>query len=200
MNEEGTSNFPPLDRKQIAELLDVSVSTVRLWEREFSEWVKSQPGTYGRAGKRLYGADDWRLFQIIRKQTTAGKTFDEIRATLDEDFADENFPLEELVVDEDTEATPQPEEATRELVPFGRFVDLLARYEATEGTLSAVSEERDYLREKTAELEAAIVDAERRAAAKEAELEVLRRLLDATPPQQRQTWLQRLFGSSSGDS
>jgi DNA-binding transcriptional MerR regulator len=195
VNEEATDNFRPLDRKQVAELLDVSVSTVRLWEREFSEWVKSQPGTYGRAGKRLYGADDWRLFQIIRKQTTAGKTFDEIRATLDEDFADENFPLEELVVEPDE--TPQPEEGSRELVPFSRFVDLLARYEATEGTLSAISEERDYLREKTAELEAAVVDAERRAAAKEAELEVLRRLLDATPPQQRQTWLQRLFGSSS---
>jgi DNA-binding transcriptional MerR regulator len=195
VNEEATDNFRPLDRKQVAELLDVSVSTVRLWEREFSEWVKSQPGTYGRAGKRLYGADDWRLFQIIRKQTTAGKTFDEIRATLDEDFADENFPLEELVVEPDE--TPQPEEGSRELVPFSRFVDLLARYEATEGTLSAISEERDYLRENTAELEAAVVDAERRAAAKEAELEVLRRLLDATPPQQRQTWLQRLFGSSS---
>ena len=157
--------------------------------------MKSQPGTYGRAGKRLYGADDWRLFQIIRKQTTAGKTFDEIRATLDEDFTRTSHWKNSWWT-----RTPKPPPAGRSHArtrPFGRFVDLLRATKPPKERCQPSAKNGTTCARKTAELEAAIVDAERRAA-KEAELEVLRRLLDATPPQQRQTWLQRLFGSSSG--
>ena len=71
-------------------------------------------------------------------------------------------------------------------VSLQSYVELSGRLQATEGELSAVLEDRDYLREQVKELHDRLLDAERRAAAAEAQ----REMLAGRPP----SFWQRLFG------
>ena len=174
-----------LTRAELSERLDVSVGALRKWEREFSEWITTPPGVKGYGQPRVFNPHDVLVFASIAKARREGIGYDDIRAELSQrvEEAERDAALGESPLDvalgEDTPARVQ----------LALYVDTMKQLEATEGELKATSAERDYLRDRLAELEDKLVDAERRAARAEGE----RDMLAGRPA----SWWQRLFGGGS---
>lgn len=184
MDEELT-----LTRAQLAERIGYSASVIRKWERVFSEFVTSPPGVKGSARPRVYNLDDVLLFGTVAQLRTEGRSLDTIAAMLPDRLAqararvDEALgvnPLDAALGDE--EAPPGPS------VAMTLYVDVVRQLEATEGELRAVGGERDYLRDRIAELEDKLMEATARAARAEGE----RDMLAGRPP----SFWRRLFGGS----
>lgn len=179
-----------LTRAQLAQRIDFSQSVIRKWEREFAEFVTSPPGQKGLAQARVYPLADIVLFGVIAQLRREGFPLEKIRELLPERLAQARERLDEEGIDEgDERAQPidnAPPDAEQQRVALTLYLDVVKALEATEGELNATTGERDYLRERVAELEDKLVDAERRAAAAEAQ----RDMLAGRPP----SFWQRLFG------
>ena len=172
-----------LTRAELSERLGVSVGALRKWEGEFSQWITTPPGVKGFGAPRVFNAHDVLVFATIAKARREGKKIADIRDELDERM-EAAARDEALGVDPLDAATGEGEPPAR--VQLALYMDTARQLEATEGELRATSAERDYLRQQTEELRAALIDAERRAAAAEAE----RDMLAGRPP----SFWQRLFG------
>ena len=173
-----------LTRAELSERLGVSVGTLRKWEGEFSQWIETPPGIKGFGQPRVFNSHDVIVFATIAKARREGKKLADIRDELDErmDAAERDAALGESPLDA---ALGEAEQPTR--VHLALYMDTARQLEATEGELTATAAERDYLRERLAELEDRLIDAERRAARAEGE----RDMLAGRPP----GFWQRLFGS-----
>lgn len=174
-----------LTRAELSERLDVSVGALRKWEGEFREWITTPPGVKGFGAPRVFNAHDVLVFATIAKARREGKKIADIRAELDERM-DAAARDEALGVSPLDAATGEGEPPAR--VQLALYMDTVRALEATEGELKATSEERDYLRERVAELEEKLMDATGRAARAEGE----RDMLAGRPP----SFWQRLFGGS----
>ena len=181
-----------LTRAQLAQRIDFSQSVIRKWEREFAEFVTSPPGQKGLAQARVYPLEDIVLFGVIAQLRREGFALDKIRELLPERLAQARERLDEEGIDEgDERAQPidnTPPGAEQQRVALTLYLDVVKALEATEGALNATSEERDYLRERVAELEEKLMDATGRAARAEGE----RDMLAGRPA----SWWQRLFGGN----
>ena len=172
-----------LTRAELSERLGVSVGALRKWEGQFSEWITTPPGVKGFGAPRVFNSHDVLVFATIAKARREGRRVDDIRAELDERLATAARD-EALGVDPLDAALGDAEPPAR--VQLALYMDTARQLEATEGELKATSAERDYLRDRLAELEDKLVDAERRAARAEGE----RDMLAGRPP----SFWQRLFG------
>ncbi len=186
-----------LTRAELAERLGVSVGALRKWEGEFSQWITTPPGVKGYGQPRVFNPHDVLVFATIAKARREGKGIDAIRAELDERI-DAARRDEALGVSPLEAALGEDEPPAR--VHLALYMDTARQLEATEGELRAVAGERDFLRERLRELEDKLVDAERRAAAAEAQRDMLAGRPaggsaegegEAAP---RLTWWQRTFG------
>lgn len=167
--------FSGMTRHDIAESLGVTVSAVRLYEREFGRWMKAEKGEFGRGRAKTYGREDVNLFRFVRSQAKAGHSFDEIRQVLMESGG---VPPFSEIVDEDVfaAASGQPGGETagqNQLVPMNQYVAVVARMAAAEGERRAISEQVEYLRGRVAELERQVVENAERAAVAETKAAVL---------------------------
>jgi len=178
-----------LTRAELSERLGVSVGALRKWEAEFSQWITTPPGVKGYGQPRVFNAHDVLVFATIAKARREGKRIADIRAELDDRLAAASRD-EALGVSPLDAAVGETEAPAR--VQLALYMDTRAALEATEGELRATSEERDYLRDRLAELEDKLVDAERRAARAEGE----RDMLAGRPP----SFWRRLFGGSGEGS
>jgi DNA-binding transcriptional MerR regulator len=141
-------------RPALASRLGVSVPTLRKWEGEFSNWLRTPPGRLGQGQKKIYLDDDVLTLATIHRLREEGFTYDDIRARLDAELAT---------------ATPDdipdaPGDAPAPSVGLSLYMDTVRALEATEGELRAVSAERDRLLEDLKSERSARLDAERRAA------------------------------------
>ena len=155
-----------LTRNEISNRLGVSVATIRKWQSEFSEWIKTPSGIRGQGQKLHYLADDVLLFSVISKLRKDGLTYVDIKKRLDTELL---TATEELIPEEPTE---EPESARVELA---LYMDTVRALEATEGELTATAKERDRLIEDNKELQERLIESERKAAKAEGALEEVRK-------------------------
>ena len=179
-----------LTRADLAARLGVSVSVLRKWEDLYSSWLVTPKGVKGYAAPKVYDPQDVRVLTLVHKMRQEGLTLDKIADRLTDRLA---TAAEE--VQTDLPIVPdRPQE-----VSLTSYVDLLGRYQATEGQLQSVTEERDYLRQKLSDMEDRMLDLQARAAAAEVKLDMLQGLtadqLDEDKPQERPSFWARLFGS-----
>lgn len=163
-----------LTRAELAERLGLSVSALRKYEREFDAWLTSPPGVKGMSTPKVYNEHDVVILATIVAMRREGLPLDTVKLQLDERLATAT-----------SEALPPPPELEDERrVAMTLYMDSIRQLEATEGELTAIRDEREYLRRRVEELESELrLEVERRAKA-----EALR---DVSP-----TLWQRLFGGS----
>lgn len=159
-----------LTRADLASRLGVSVSVLRKWEDLFSSWLVTPKGVKGYGAAKVYDPQDARVLALVHKMRQEGQTLEQIAEGLSSRLA---TAADELPAD-----LPMLPDRPQE-VSLQSYVDLSGRLQATEGELSAVLEDRDYLRGQVNELQDRLLDAERRAAAAEGKLELLH---DLAPP------------------
>lgn len=177
-----------LTRAQLAQRIGFSQSVIRKWEKVFAEFVTTPPGVKGLAQARVYNLDDILLFGSIAQLRSEGFSLEKIRELLPDRLAQAHERLDEVLDDERAQPIDNtPPDAEQQRVALTLYLDVVRQLEATEGSMRSMEGERDYLREQVEELRGALVDAERRAAAAEAQ----RDMLAVRPP----GFWQRLFGS-----
>ena len=139
-----------LTRKEIAKRFDVSVSSVRVWQREFSDWlsVSKQRSGGGRRTATKYDENDLLVFATIRRLTGQNLTYDAIRQVLDKEI-----PLTSLPSKPENAGDEGDEKPGTDMVPFSQYAAVVASMKESEGRLTATLEERDYLRERVEKLE-----------------------------------------------
>lgn len=154
-------------RKVLAAKFNISVSTLRGWERQFSDWLDAPLGRFGNARKKMFTDDDVRVLATVARLRADDMLFDDIKQVLDA----------ELVRTGDVEV--QPEDVVAEnsaIVPLAEFMALSNRYEAIESELTVIVEERDMLREDVKRERAVSVESLERAVRAESELSAERRI------------------------
>jgi len=169
-----------LTRKEVAKRFGVSVSAVRAWQREFSQWLEVEPQKPGggRYNVTTYSLDDMRVFAIVQRLT--GKpdnmTYDEVSEVMDKELA--MFAVDDIPAGQ--EPPPDVEQSTA-LVPWTQFSAVVASLQNAEGKLEVIEEERDWLRER--------LDEERE------RLEAKINTLEAKLNEERaRSWLDKLLG------
>ncbi len=190
---------------QVARFLSVSVGTVRADGREFADFL-SAAANPGPGQERRFNDDDLSVFQTVRVLRGRNLTLDQVLAELQKGTRLE--PAEA--------PTEPPRGRRRDETPEGVQLELANQLKAViakfEGELEATKSERDRLimerdreREKAESHAAAVLDAEKRAAAAEARAQFLATQLEevrnaaASPPTHtvipdRRNWIVRLFG------
>ena len=154
-----------LTRADLARRLGVSVSVLRKWEDTFSPWLVTQKGVKGFGAAKVYDPQDVRVLSLVHKMRQEGLTLEQVRDGLSDRLA--------TAADEVAPDLPTVPDRPKE-VSLQSYVDLLGRYEATEGQLQAVTEERDYLRQRVEDLQDRLLDTQARAAAAEGKIDLLR--------------------------
>ena len=139
-----------MTRSEAANALDVSVSTIRAWQRNFKSWLEVEEQNFG-GGRRQatkYTQADMLVFATVKRLSDEGLRYEQISERLDKELATATFELPE------EEATEEPAGQSKALtVTYQQYSAVVASLQGTEGKLEAVTEERDYLRERVAELE-----------------------------------------------
>jgi DNA-binding transcriptional MerR regulator len=178
-----------LTRADLASRLGVSVSALRKWEDLYTAFLVTPKGVKGYAAKKVYDPQDVKVLALVHKMRQEGLTLDQIADQLADRLA---TATEEVLTDLPT-VPDRPQE-----VSLASYVDLLGRYQATEGQLESVTEERDYLRQKLTDMEDRLLDLQARAATAEVKLDLLQGLAtdqtDEDKPQERPSFWARLFG------
>ena len=167
-----------LTRVEIAQRLGVSVGALRKWEEQFSAWIETPAGTKGYGQPRVFSQHDVLVFGAIAKARKEGKRIDDIRAELDTRLAT-------LSPDDVPGATP--DEAQQQRVKMALYIDTVKALENAEGELTATRNERDRLRDQLDEAHDRLIDAEKRAAAAEAQRDMLAATADADRDKARPT-------------
>lgn len=187
-----------MTRADLAARLGVSVSALRKWEETYSSLLVTPKGQKGEGQAKAYDPHDVRVLTLVRRMRQEGLTADQVLDQLPGRLA--------TATDEVTDSLPLVPDQPRQ-VSVQDYADLYGRFRATEGQLTSLSDERDYLRQRVADIEDRLVAAQERAAAAEAQLDLLRRLglvsPDAVRPADetatsetphRSSWLDRLRG------
>lgn len=163
-----------LNRSQLAKRLNVGVSTLRTWQREFADWLTVESGEFGKSNRRItYNEHDQLVMSVIAAGRNAHKTFEQIKETLSRD-------LETATVDHDTEsilgetAGETGETAAGQLITYQQATLLIGKLQAVEASLTAVAEERDRLLDQLADAQETTVKTSERAAAAESQVNMLR--------------------------
>ena len=173
--------------KQVADNLNLSSTTIRNYSRLWSDYLS--PAANPQAGQpRLYSEDDLAVIATIAALRDNQATTDQIRAALDEGQRLEPVrPLEDERAARADQAAADPGQAS------------------AAAAAAAASTAIDIYRDRVNQLEARadqladrLIEAEKRAAAAEKELEVMRALYEAatspTPADRRPTFWQWLTG------
>lgn len=197
-------------RAEIADMLGVSVSTIRKYEREFADYLEATPGVKGAGVPNLYSQHDVRVFLTIAQLRDEGVSYDDMLAG---ELAD---ALDSGTIEFEPERAQQRENDSQgAVIPVEQHALLVGKYQATQEELGRALATLDTVRqllldverqaaERLDEVQRQLVDAERRAAAGEATKEerdrLLKRLedveakLDAERERAQAGLLARLFG------
>ena len=140
-NEEGWT------RKEAAQHFGVSVNTIRGWQTKYKKWLHVDAAAFkGGVNKPvIYDEHDMLVFRLVQEGTREGRTHAQIQEKLDDDLA----IAPDFSADEEQ---PQASDETA-LVPWQQYSTVVAQLTGTEGKLEAVTDERDYLRERIDKLE-----------------------------------------------
>jgi len=155
-----------ITRTELAEALGASVSTIRKYEREFSDWLDTPPGQPGSGKAKKYLESDVRKLQVIHfLRTEENVSYEDMKAGA----------LDKALESGQLEFTP-PRQATQEdestaLVPMEKYALVLGR-------LQTIEEERARLESELKAERERVLDAEKRAAAATATQEERDRLLE----------------------
>ena len=208
-HEQVSKGQTRITRNDLAKSLDTSYSTMRKYERLFSDWLNTPKGRDS-TGQRYYTLEDVQTLTVIHSLRKDRFSFEAMLAgELDQALNTGTWTHDpEKVSGEDAQANAA-------VVPIEQYSAVVAKYHATEGELTAVSDERDRLVTQLDNERQAQLDAEKRAALAEGKLNAVTderdRLLaekDTTPPVQKDTppaekdtrnWWQRLTGKGIGD-
>lgn len=180
-----------------------SKQTVRVWATEFSPFLS--PGADPPKGQaREFTPDDIRVFALVSQMRDEGSGYKDISASLSAGQRGELPPKQERRTAGTTSSQYESQETS--LAP----IEILERYALqVQGHIKQVEGERDYLRGqievKDSQIEAeraARLEAEKRAAAAETEVKVLREVQSVRGEQEakgegsqvRPSWWQRLRG------
>lgn len=174
-----------LTRADLASRLGVSVSVLRKWEDLFSSWLVTPKGVKGYGAAKVYDPQDVRVLSLVHRMRQEGQTLEQVREGLSDRLA--------TATDEVSQDLPTLPDRPQE-VSLQSYVELSGRLQATEGELSAVLEDRDYLREQVKELHDRLLDAERRAAAAEGKLDLLGQASSSQEDKARPSLWDRLLG------
>lgn len=159
-------------RKTLARKLNVSVATIRSWERYFDDMLTSAPGGRGHGRQKTFTAADVRVLATVARLRDVEMSLADIKQCLDVEV--ENTPLEGDVVTDVIVSNTVGTSA--ELVPVSEYVEVVRRVEAVESQLTAVTGERDRLLDEVQSERRLHVEAVARAASAEASLTGERRL------------------------
>ena len=175
-------------RKQIMEMLDISYSTIRKYQRELQEFFEAAPGKRSPGVPNTYNETDAKTFATIHHLRQLGVTYDAMRqGELQHALQHGTVEFEPETLDERDEDEQAQGGA---VVPLEQFMQLVGKMQATSDELERVLQERDALQER-------LLDAEKRAVRGEdserlrAERDELRRLLDA---EKSKTWWDKMRG------
>lgn len=161
------TNQTDVTRAELAKQLGCSYSTIRKYEREFGAWLKTPPGISSQGVARHYLAEDVKTLTAVHALRVAGVSFEDLKAgELDKALASATWTHTPEQVREDEGA-----QANAGLVPLNQHVALLGKYQATEGELAAVSEERDRLLAELERTRERLLEAEKSASRAEGELD-----------------------------
>ncbi len=173
----------------VAKAFDTTRSTIRNWTREFSDHLSpSANPPPGHA--RIFTTQDGQVFALVAAMRQNNAGYEAIHAALSSGERGVWPPPGTMTDDDDDDDDP----ANRVLV-----TQLTVKMGQLEGQLLANHEERDHLRARLEEAQAARLSAEIRAARAETELETLRAVYTAEEGQAKEksgfaAWWARRFG------
>lgn len=156
-----------LTRADLAARLGVSVSALRKWEEAFGAWLVTPKGTKGYAAPKVYDPQDVRVLSLVKRMRQEGLTVEQIQDQLSDRLS--------TATEEVSEDLPLVQDKPQQ-VQLQSYVDLLGRYQATEGQMVSLTEERDYLRQRLADMEDKLLETQARAAAAEGKLDLLQQM------------------------
>ncbi len=147
--------------KDFTRVFNVKSNTIRYWTSEFAAYLSN--GANPEKGKaRKYSEKDGRVIALIGDMRTDNEPYEKIHASLAAGDLGE-WPRMSPGADNSTSTKQNDTREPTELVT--RLTAAVSRFE---GQLDAVTNERDYLRDKLEEEKDARLDAEKRAASAEA--------------------------------
>lgn len=150
----------------LAQQLGCSYSTIRKYEREFAAWMVTPPGVSSQGVARVYLDADIKTLSAIHALRSGGVSFEDMKAgELDKALASGTWTHTPENVREEPGT-----QANASLVPLSQHVALLGKYQATEGELAAVSDERDRLLAELEQTRERLLAAEKSASRAEGEL------------------------------
>jgi len=161
----------PETRKDVAEWLGITQSTLRSWDSRFSSRLESQPGKKGSAVKKRYTENDLIVFLAIKNLRNNNQNFDQIEAGLDEEITRTYLP--EWGETEQASSLPAASELVsqnRQLTT--RIIESEAKLAAGLARAMAIEEERDRLLEQIEKTQERLLEAEIRASKAETLLEI----------------------------
>lgn len=188
-------------RQAIAQGLSVSVSTLRKYERLARRLglLDTPAGERGQGTQNVYSAHDVDVFMAIdhlrRVQRHSYQDMADGRLLQQTLAAGAHRVSGQPYAPEDAPGPPEDapgaaESTNQALIPVSQFVALMGKYQATEGALAAVTEERDRLLEDLARLHQQVTTTSERAARAEGQLEILREQSE----RRSSAWWRKLFG------
>lgn len=171
------------------EMLDISYSTIRKYQRELQAFFEAAPGKRSPGVPNTYNEHDAKVFATIHHLRQLGVTYDAMRdGELQHALQHGTVEFEPETLDERAAGDEQQQGGA--VVPIEQFMQLVGKMQATSDELERVLAERDALQER-------LLDAEKRAVRGEdserlrVERDELRRLLDA---EKSKTWWDVLRG------
>lgn len=152
----------PETRKEVAEWLGISQSTLRSWDGRFSGLLEAEPGQKGSAVKKRYTENDLIVFLAIKNLRDKNLTFDEIEESLEQEITRTYLP--EWGGKEEASAAP----ASTALVAqnrqlTNRIIDTETKLAASMARAKTIAEERDRLLEQLDKAQDKLLEAEKRA-------------------------------------
>jgi len=176
-----------MTRKEVAARLDVSVSTIRSWQRQFKDWLEVEDQAYsgGRKQATTYSDKDILVFTVVKRLTGPPDhlPFKKVKKRLDKELTTATFELP----DKEEQPPVDEGEQSKAVVPIERYSAVVAKLQGAEGKLEAVTEERDWLRERVTGLEDKVDKERQRSDEERADLQ---RQLDE---ERQKSWLDKLF-------
>ena len=157
-----------ITRKQAATKFNRSVSTIRTWQKRYSQWMNIKPGEFSGGVNQpvVYDDHDQQVLSIIDQGLRQKMTHKEILAGMDDALA---VAATEPILPEDDQKAGQPAPEDGVLMTE-REARISTAYAQLQGKIEAIENENEYLRQRNEELEAQLLTEVKR------------------------TWLQRLLG------
>lgn len=177
--------------KQAAELLDVSVPTIRRWSNHFATSL-SEGATPARGRHRHYTEGDIAVMARAKELLASGLTYDKVAEILSVESA-QGGESKSLVPAAAPAELPFPHQVMESREAIGRALQVISERDGQlAGALEIIADQREEMEK----LRKRIDDLERRIQHTDGgrDLERLRNRLDILEKWQRRSWLARLFG------